>query len=222
MDLSYENLKSRHRLVRDSYPANLNVRLHRALSWLGRAEVAEKEQDNDARFIFLWIAFNSAYARDIDHRQGLSEQATFIEFLNQLCSIDNGMLSNLVWKEFSGSIRVLLDTPYVLQAFWEWKAGRLDEGSWQRQLALDKRKAHMALAQGRTPDLLAQIFHRLYTLRNQIIHGGATWNSSMNRSQLRDCGNFLGKFIPAMLGLMLEHPEVDWGGVCYPVVERRS
>ena len=36
------------------------MRTHRALSWLNRAE--QESEDLDARFIFLWIAFNSAYS----------------------------------------------------------------------------------------------------------------------------------------------------------------
>ena len=72
--MNYDAIRARHRAVRDGYPPDLNLRLHRALSWLKRAEMAE---DDDGRFIFLWIAFNAAYAREIDERLGLSEQATF-------------------------------------------------------------------------------------------------------------------------------------------------
>ncbi|MFZ9363927.1 MAG: hypothetical protein ACO25T_09900, partial [Arenimonas sp.] len=37
------------------------IRLHRAISWLARAE--QEAEDPDARFIFLWIALNAAYAK---------------------------------------------------------------------------------------------------------------------------------------------------------------
>ena len=57
--LEHSALKQRHRLVRDEHPTSLTLRIHRALSWLNRAEQAE---DVDGRFIFLWIAFNAAYA----------------------------------------------------------------------------------------------------------------------------------------------------------------
>jgi hypothetical protein len=218
--MTHATLKSRHRAVRDGYPPNLNLRLHRALSWLARAEAAEQEGDLDGRFIFLWIAFNAAYARDIDERQGLSEQATFIDFLEQLCAIDHGRLDDLVWREFSGGIRVLLDTPYVFQAFWDWHAGRISQSEWESRFAKGKQLAQQALARGKTPELLGLVFTRLYTLRNQLIHGGATWGSQVNRKHLRDSGNLLGKFVPLMLELMLDHPEVDWGAACYPVVEQ--
>ena len=32
---------------------------------------------------------------------------------------------------------------------------------------------------------------------------GATWNSSVNRDQVRDCVNFLGKLVPLMIEVMM-------------------
>lgn len=110
---------------RDAQHPNLRLRVHRALSWLDRAEQAD---DLDGRFIFLWIAFNAAYATEIDERQRLSEQETFKAFLQKLCSLDeSNRIDALVWQEFSGSIRVLLDNPYVFQSFWDHKSGKIDE-----------------------------------------------------------------------------------------------
>lgn len=43
---------------------------------------------------------------------------------------------------------------------------------------------------------LNTIFSRLYTLRNQIVYGGSTWNSSKNRQQLKDANNILSKILP--------------------------
>ena len=57
--LQHSVLKQRHRQVRDGHPTSLTLRVHRAMSWLNRAEQAE---DVDGKFIFLWIAFNAAYA----------------------------------------------------------------------------------------------------------------------------------------------------------------
>lgn len=104
----YQRLKQNHRLVRDGYPTNLNLRVHRALSWLDRAEIAD---DADSKFIFLWISFKAAYATEIDDAFRLSEQGTFKSFLEKLCDLDFcKKIEELIWKEFSGSMRVLLDT----------------------------------------------------------------------------------------------------------------
>lgn len=105
--MDFQTLKARHRLERDTHHVNLTLRVHRSLSWLQRAEQAD---DADGRFVFLWIAFNAAYATDIDENYRLSEQETFRAFLRKLCDLDQGrQIEKLVWSEFSGSIRVLLD-----------------------------------------------------------------------------------------------------------------
>ena len=68
----HRTLKQRQRAERDSYHPNLALRVHRALSWLNRAEQAD---DPDGRFIFLWIVFNAAYATEIGESYRLSERS---------------------------------------------------------------------------------------------------------------------------------------------------
>ena len=205
--MQFQVLKQRHRQERESQHPNLRLRVHRTLSWLDRAEQAD---DLDGRFIFFWIAFNAAYATEIDEQRRLSEQETFKAFLEKLCALDKKKrIDALVWQEFSGSIRVLLDNPYVFQSFWDHQSGKIDETNWKNRFAGGKRAAQQALASGNTPILLGVLFNRLYTLRNQLIHGGATWNGSVNREQLRDCAGLMGKLVPLIIELMM----------CYPVVE---
>lgn len=214
--MHFKPLKQRHRLERDSQHPNLRLRVHRALSWLDRAEQTD---DLDGRFIFLWIAFNAAYATEIDERQRLSEQETFKAFLEKLCLLDDDKrIETLIWKEFSSSIRVLLDNPYVFQSFWEHQSGKIDEGTWKTRFASGKKAAQLALASGNTPALLGVLFNRLYTLRNQLIHGGATCGGSVNREQMRDCTNLLNKLVPIIIELMMDNPDTLWGDACYPVV----
>lgn len=215
--MDYETLKQRHRALRDDYPSDLNLRIHRALSWWQRALQAD---DLDGRYIFLWIAFNAAYATEIQENHRLSEQATFRAFLEKLCDLDQDKrIDTLVWQEFSGSIRILLDTPYVFQSFWDWQSGKIDREDWQQRFEHGKKQAHQALASSNTARLLAVVFNRLYTLRNQLMHGGATWDSQVNRKQLRDCTDLLGKLVPILISLMLENPNTLWGTACYPVVK---
>ena len=216
--LEHAALKQRHRLVRDQHPTSLTLRIHRALSWLDRAEQAE---DVDGKFVFLWIAFNAAYAQELDDGDRASDKATFTAFLKKLCDLDTGRrIDDLIWKEFSGSIRTLLDNPYVFHLFWEFKRGRIDEDEWKARFAGAKRSAQAALAGGNTPALLSVTFDRLYTLRNQLIHGGATWHGKVNRKQLRDCTRLLGKLVPLIIAVMMDNPTALWGEAVYPVVDR--
>ena len=66
--------------------------------------------------------------------------------------------------------------------------------------------------------MLAIILARLYTLRNQLMHGGATWRSSVNRDQIRDGTEILADLVPRVIHLLIVNPDEDWGDPCYPVV----
>jgi hypothetical protein len=197
------------------------LRVHRALSWLNRAEQLEEQHDLDGQFIVLWIAFNAAYATDIDERYRESEQQTFRGFLDKLTELDKGKkrFDALVWTEFPKSIRVLLDNRYVFADFWYWKNGSLSEAEFQAKFASANRAAHVALGRQDTVTVLSIVLSRIYVLRNQLVHGGATWGSSVNREQLRDCTNFMAKLVPLVIEVMMDHPETLWGDACYPVVK---
>ena len=55
-------------------------------------------------------------------------------------------------------------------------------------------------------------------LRNQLVHGGATWNSAVNRAQVKDGAAIMLAVIPVVIELMLDHPGMDFGEILYPVV----
>lgn len=60
-------------------------------------------EDHDARFIFLWVSFNAAYANQVFDRQNASERSMFQGFLDRLIESDTErLLSELVWQRFSG------------------------------------------------------------------------------------------------------------------------
>jgi len=218
MNIDHDFLKTRQRAEREGHATNLALRVHRALSWLQRAE--QCEGDLDARFIFLWIAFNAAYANEIGDRERPREQQLFEAFLQKLVDLDNGrMLYELIWSEFPRSIRVLLDNRFVFQPFWDFHNDRIEEQEWIKRFAEARTAANRALAAGDTTRVLIIVLARMYTLRNQIVHGGSTWNSRINRDQLRDCTAFLGKLVPTIILLMLDNPGTLWGDACYPVVE---
>jgi hypothetical protein len=218
MNLNYKSLKARHREERGGYHINLSLRVHRSLSWLDHAE--RSSADKDAQFISLWIAFNAAYAREFDLNSDLTEHKVFSEFIERLCGLDKaGMLDAIVWTEFAGSIRVLLDNKFVYRPFWGFCEGKVSESDWQDKFAKDKKIVSKALRYKNTALILNIIFSRLYTLRNQILHGGSTWNSRVNRSQLRDGVAILAKVIPSIISIMMDNPGELWGDPCYPVVE---
>ena len=215
--MNHEALKARQRAERETHHPNLALRVHRSLSWLNRAE--QSADDLDGRFIFLWIAFNAAYATDIDEKYRGTEQAMFREFLQKLVTLDKkGSIEALVWTEFPKSIRLLLDNKFIFQDFWLFHAGRMTEEQWKERFASANKAAHLALGHRDTVAVLSIVLSRMYTLRNQVMHGGATWDSGVNREQVREGGNLLGKLVPVIIELMLDNVGTLWGDAYYPVV----
>ena len=106
-----------------------------------------------------------------------------------------------------------------MQSFWDFHSGKISEEQWKERLEQDKKIANRALANRDTQLLLGIVFNRLYTLRNQLVHGGATWNSSVNRKQLKDCTKLLYQLVCIIIELMMTHPDTLWGDACYPVVD---
>ncbi|WP_028485410.1 HEPN domain-containing protein [Hydrogenovibrio halophilus] len=216
MSLTAKSLKAHHRKIRDEHPAPLSLRVHRAISWLAKAELSE---DHDTRFIMLWIAFNAAYSQDTGLTH-ISDSHKFNQFLDRMVQLDDhNALQQHLWKEFTQAIRVLLDNPYVYQPYWNHQNGIEGYEDWQMTFTKAKQAAQHALMTKDTAKVLGIVFHRLYTLRNQIMHGGATWNGQTNRQQLKDATQILGKIVPIIINIMMSHPEQIWGEACYPVVE---
>ncbi len=212
------DLKARQRAIRGSFGTSLSLRVHRALSWLDRAE--QEIDDDDARFLFLWIAFNAAYANELPDRQAFTERRLLIEFLNRLVMSDEeSLLHEIVWNQFSSSIRVLIDNKFVFQPFWDHQSGKISESAWKEAFEKSKAAANGALGRTDTTQVLAVIFDRLYTLRNQIVHGGSTWNGGVNRAQMKDGANILGYLVPTVIHLMMESHNQLWGDACYPVLD---
>ena len=150
----------------------------------------------------------------------MPDRVAFSGFLEKLHELDTDRrIDELIWNEFPASIRALLDSRYVCHQFWQLQRGQIDQEQWELWFNSAKKAAQIALKKGSTPTLLSIVFDRLYTLRNQLIHGGATWGGKVNRTQLRDCTRLLGKLVPLIVALMMDNPNTIWGDAVYPVVD---
>ena len=215
--LNFDILKAKQRALRENFPDAMALRVHRAISWLGRSEA--ETDDVDVRFILLWISFNSAYTAHIE-TDGVSERGAFKAYFETLVDLDKGhRIYNAVWTRFSQEIRLVFDNRYVFSPFWSHFNGEEGFSDWEERLAKSKRSIATALSDRDTARILATLFDRLYVLRDQMVHGGATWNSSVNRNQIRDGAAVLGCLLPIFIDIMMDHPARDWGQPYYPVVE---
>lgn len=210
-------LKEKQRMVRECFSEPFGLRVHRAISWLGRAE--QETEDQDLRFILMWISFNAAYAQE-RIGEANSERAEFRSFFEKLVAADSAdSIYQLIWMRYSNEIRMLLDNRYVFSPFWQHMNGVAGYEDWEDRFASSKRRTAAALSQKATATILEILFDRLYMLRNQLVHGGATWNSSVNRDQVRDGAAILSSLLPVFVDLMMDNHSLDWGPAHYPVVE---
>lgn len=214
MPNTHVQLKARQRAEREGWHEFISLRIHRALSWLDRAERCE---DDDGRFVFLWIAFNAAYANETGQIR-IVESQRFGDFLRRLADLDGeGRLAGVIWKNYPGAIRVLLENRYVFQPFWDHLNLLPDSEDWEERFTKANKAANQALGRRDVGTVLGVVFARLYTLRNQLMHGGATWNSYVNRDQLRDANAILGELVPHVIEIMMDNAFEHWGEACYPV-----
>jgi hypothetical protein len=214
---SFAALKEKQRAIRHGFPEALGLRVHRSLSWLGRAE--GEADDNDVRFILLWVGFNAVYGGNLSEELS-GERGAIENYFDALVQLDGGRrIYNAVWFRFPHEIRLLLDNKYVFSPFWKHHNGVEGYADWQDRLTKSCRAAAAAMAQQNTSKILQVVFDRLYVLRNQLVHGGATWNGGVNRDQVRDGAAVLCTLLPLFIDIMMDNPARDWGRPFYPVAE---
>ncbi|MDO4709775.1 MAG: HEPN domain-containing protein [Pseudomonadota bacterium] len=203
-------------MIEDGFNQNYRIRLHRASSWLARAEACAGD-DLDGRFVFLWVALNAAYARAFGESE--SEREKLAGFIRALLKVDKEqVLHRILMERFTGPVRTLIENKFVFQPFWQALRDHDSSGRWEQQFAAAKKQAVAAVLSGDTAKVYSIVFSRLYVLRNQLVHGGATCGSRLNRVQLKDAIALLSAIVPVVIGLMEENPDTDWGEIMYPVV----
>ena len=216
---SSSRLKSKLKALDCSSDESFYIRLHRAISWLKAAE--EHHENKDFQIISYWISLNSCYAisGDVDR---FAESSKLTEFFEKTIEVDKqGTIYALFWTEFSGIIRVLLNNQFIYKRYWLYQ--RRQVSSWREEFERDNLRAVRLLQNpDRSVELIQLVMRRLYQMRNQLIHGGATYQSSVNRDQVRDSANLMGRLLPLIIEIMIDHPDEAWGEIYYPVVGTNS
>ena len=206
MNVSHRELQLIYEQRKESFPDGLRLRLHRAISWIKRAERCA-DDDNDSRFIFLWISLNAAYATD---ERSVTEMEHLRGFLELIVDLDQEQALYESARENYAAIELLIDNEYIFHHYW-------GDSDWERAFRFERAKTLRALNEGATADVLEIVLRRLYTLRNQLLHGGATWQGSLNRQQVDEGAAMLGAFVPRFVLLMMnnQHRHQQWGSPPY-------
>ena len=193
-------------------------RLRRAESWMARAE--KETGDPDVGFILYWISFNAAYSRSKHEVEfSRSERERFKNFFKKIIAHDqNNEIYNLVWTRFTQEIKGLLDNKYIFEPFWRCE-DPINDRKWEESFLTSKAIVNRSLSRKNTVIILDILFDRLYVLRNQLIHGSATWAGGRNRRQVKDGYELLSKIHPIIIKIMRTNPNEDWGIIPYRIFD---
>jgi hypothetical protein len=157
----------------------IDIRLRRARSWLRKGSGEGTHNDLDAQFIFLWIAFNALYGMPRYRNRGnsrSSEIEDFQRFLREVEKLSGGAIENSL-RLHAVDIERVMQSPFLDIECWK---------RWDKDGIRDRQKrvntARNVYAAELHPD---QLFLRIYTLRNQLLHGASSDGGRRNRESLR-------------------------------------
>lgn len=204
-------LQEQLRAQRDLFNEDHSTRLHRAISWWRAA--LEQEVNPDLQFITAWISLNACCLTS----ENLMSETDFLPLLQRIVALDKEQaIYNMLWHEYSNTIKALIKNPYVYAPFWAAQRGECDD--WKNQFDRSSVEALNYLSRKRIPELLNITVDRLNVLRSQVLCGGATYQSRINREQVETGAQLLMTLLPVMLNIMLVNPDEPWGELAYPIV----
>ena len=182
---------------------------------MDRARAARAAEDPDSTFILCWIAFNAAYARA---RKPHDAQREFEKYFRKLLQSDRDAVREAICRRFPDPVEKLVDNVFLFEKFWDQANERADgetetSPEWNDEFRCEGDTVRQALENSSKFDVrvLTILFRRLYTLRNQLVHGGATWGSKLNRYSVESGARIMEDLLPIFLRVMRENPNEDWG-----------
>ena len=184
----------------------------RCLSWWVRARQEMESGDQDAAFIFYWIAFNAAYAED--RRSGLSNRPP-----SRAAVARSGYFDKIIDLDDRGRVYDMIQrnehASQILRNYHNGLSRYDNRESWSRgdpgvhESPTDQTTRHIL-------SRMCRLFDYLYVRRNQLIHGSATWNDPENRARVEADARVVASLVPLFIDLMLDNPKANWGDPPYP------
>ena len=199
---------------------DLHDRLSRAHSWIEAAGKLSLEQKH-AAFVFLFIAFNALYGQrryegtEYDARKDRQE---FLKRIRIMQDYDNrfgqGIVLNALNVCRKPGVALIRDT-FLRDTYWSKKEAAKEL---QREFVRLASTAEAKLERGRHEEFLKLVLKRLTVLRNQVMHGCATYGpASKGITSLEDGLALLKELVPAFHTLMVKYgSHVDWPAIPYP------
>jgi hypothetical protein len=140
-----------------------------------------------AGLVLRWVALNALYGAWDEHAgMPIKDRIALDRFTSEACRVDREDRILTALRELTQEAKSLLESAFLIERFWrdaEWDHVRPQRG---------RAAAFRDDVMGRRP---ASALHRLliavYFLRCQIVHGGATLGSQLNRVTARPASTVL-------------------------------
>lgn len=198
---------------------NLEDRLKRADSWIQATAALRPEQLHES-FIFLYIAFNCLYGQrqyEGDETQIGKDLAEFFKKVRVMSDrdVDNG--GAILKRALAAAHRdgaILIRDKFLSNRYWRGGSSV----ALQKQLNKEESLVEEQFTLGSYDMFLDLTFRRISVLRNQIMHGCATYGArSYGQASLTKGLHFLKVMVPAFYELTKQYGhEVQWDPVPYP------
>ena len=211
----------------DSRPGDFTVRICRVETWLAHAEKAFRPEkgdrddeeanesgDPDVAFLLYWIAFNAAYARDLSPKKPPALRS-MKRYFHDLLGVDRDRaIQEAIWNHCHDQIYFVVNIQYLFMPYWDYANSESGKVAWEECFNKDREFVREALRHNRYDHIqkvLRIVFARLYVLRNQLVHGGAQFESHYNRDSVFDGAHILASLVPVFLRIMRASHGAKWG-----------
>ncbi|MDG1137612.1 MAG: hypothetical protein P8N28_05050 [Phycisphaerales bacterium] len=203
------------------YEANthdaIRLRMHRAFSWMRKADDFAIPEDADARLIFSWVAMNTLYAKwDSDRANREPEWQTREDFLTSMVKNDaEGRIQKVLLENRKLCDR-LLSEEHLINSYW----GNPSEDEARKARSKHRRIGKYYHVANEVIKILLPLMTCITMLRSQLVHGMSTYGSSANRAVVEAGAVIVFEINLAMLQIIAEdglwQDDESWMPVPYP------
>ncbi|QDV07328.1 hypothetical protein Poly30_28520 [Planctomycetes bacterium Poly30] len=193
------------KLVKEDRDEPLRIRVHRACKALKQAERIEASSKSrsatDAALVFRWVALNSLYGRwNSEYGSPMKDRIALDHFTTQACQVDQAGRIAASLETLTHEAKELLESPFLISHFW--RSGEWDNVRPNRGLSA---KFRNELLEGRPSAAVHRLLIAVYFLRCQIIHGGATLGSGMNRVTVEPAARVVRLLSSQLVAVVVDH-----------------
>lgn len=192
------------------------IRFHRACSWLDAAMQLNPDQDTDQIMILQWTAFNALYGVwNPERNEAFPDRQSWKDFVARIIRLDTAGTLAAILDRNRLRILTILANDYLDRIYWN-HVDPSDPQPAAPRPSMNRRALPWFLEQ-RWTSIADAVLDRIYLLRCQLIHGAATYGSSLNRDPLQESNALLQELLPGFLQVWVNHgAREDWGLLCYP------